>query len=145
MRTPCRVWTGGKNSGGYGHIRVYGRKTYTHRAMFEYFNGPIPQGMCVLHRCDVRACCEISHLFLGTNAENMADRGAKARSAIGEQNGSAKLTDVQAVEIFHAYQRGDKSRADLATKYDIGLTTVDSIVNRTERFAWIAVNHKGTQ
>jgi len=132
--------------------------TITHREIWQHFNGPIPPNLCVLHRCDVRACVNIKHLFLGTNAENVADRVSKGRSARGdrhgsrlhpesrprgEQNGRATITDEQAVEILHAYQRGDTSHRELATKYDIGATTVYRIVNRTERFAWLAVNSAG--
>ena len=50
-----------------------------HRLMWEQKNGPVPDGLFVLHRCDVRACCNPDHLFLGTPLDNMQDMHAKGR------------------------------------------------------------------
>jgi HNH endonuclease len=63
--------------------------------------GPIPEGLQVLHRCDVRNCIEPTHLFLGTNADNMADKVAKGRQSHpqGENHGGVKLTEAQVREI----------------------------------------------
>lgn len=79
----CRLWTGKKDKDGYGKITYRGRYLRAHRAAWEDANGPIPDGKQVLHECDVRACVEDDHLFLGTNAINMADRNAKGRQARG--------------------------------------------------------------
>ena len=75
----CRLWTGAVSRNGYGAVKLHGRMTSAHRAAWTYARGPIPTGMFVLHRCDVRRCCEPEHLFLGAQADNMRDMSAKGR------------------------------------------------------------------
>jgi hypothetical protein len=57
----------------------HGKDVTVHRLVWEEANGPIPDGLHVLHRCDVPACCNIDHLFLGTPADNLRDQIAKGR------------------------------------------------------------------
>lgn len=89
----CLEWTGGTNDKGYGKIGVEDKKTvYVHRLAWAITNGPIPSGLKVLHHCDNPPCCEAEgddHLFLGTQAENLADMTAKGRRGT---NGSEKKT-----------------------------------------------------
>lgn len=76
----CWIWMGCINKQtGYGDLTYQYRRLSAHRAAWEAFNGPIPEGMHVLHRCDVRACCNPHHLFLGTNNGNIADSMRKGR------------------------------------------------------------------
>jgi hypothetical protein len=77
---PCWLWTGTTNGVGYGQIRIDGKRWTTHRLAWTLAYGPIPEGMCVLHRCDTRACCNPEHLFLGTVADNNRDMGKKGRA-----------------------------------------------------------------
>jgi hypothetical protein len=80
----CLLWAGITDIDGYGIIHsgtCKGRNLRAHRVAWELTNGPIPAGMHVLHRCDNRPCIEPSHLFLGTQADNMADKKAKGRSS----------------------------------------------------------------
>jgi HNH endonuclease len=72
--TGCLIWAGAK-SGSYGYL-TFG----VHRLAWEHANGPIPEGMQVLHKCDEPRCCNPDHLFLGTQAENMADKVRKGRA-----------------------------------------------------------------
>lgn len=55
------------------------RHYLAHRASYEEFIGPIQEGLHVLHRCDVRPCCNPTHLFIGTNQDNINDSVAKGR------------------------------------------------------------------
>lgn len=123
----CWLWSGPLDKDGYGK---YGSKRRPHRVAYELANGPIPAGLYVCHSCDTRACCNPSHLFLGTNQENLADRDAKGRTARGERCGAAKLTQSQVNEIR---QLGDTQRA-LAKRYGVSFQHVNRIVKGK---AWI--------
>lgn len=77
----CWLWTARIGGNGYGSITTPGgsRKEQAHRVSYKDFIGPIPAGMCVLHKCDVRACVNPNHLWLGTKKDNTADMDAKGR------------------------------------------------------------------
>lgn len=77
----CWLWTGYGHSRGYGHIRFRGRQEFAHRLSYAAFNGPIPKGMFICHRCDVRVCVNPDHLFAATPDDNIRDRERKGRGA----------------------------------------------------------------
>ena len=85
--TGCLLWTGALYTNGYGAIRTGRTTRLTHRAAYELWVGEIPQGLCVLHKCDVRSCISPKHLFLGTNKDNMQDCLNKGRFATGDRHG----------------------------------------------------------
>ena len=72
----CLEWTGNVQPRGYGMVRVGSRTDgsrrmmLAHRRAFELANGPIPEGMQVMHLCNNKLCCNPDHLRLGTNSEN---------------------------------------------------------------------------
>lgn len=83
----CWNWTGAKYRGGYGHFRrkVNGKwKMYkAHRYSYEYFHGPITEGLIVLHTCDNPSCVNPSHLRQGTFKENSQEMVQKGRKKHG--------------------------------------------------------------
>lgn len=83
----------------YGNLEHDGRMISAHRFSYQTFVGPIPAGMHICHRCDVPACANPEHLFLGTAGDNMADKCAKGRQPKGEQIHAAKLTEAQVIAI----------------------------------------------
>ena len=87
----CIEWTGATNKKGYGSIGDGNGKTMlTHRLAWELANGPIPEGMKVLHHCDNPPCCNVEKcLFLGTDADNSDDKWSKGRG----NNGRAQRAD----------------------------------------------------
>lgn len=86
----CWMWVGATvHPMPYGRIQSAGRYLLAHRVSYEINVGPIPKGLCVLHRCDNPRCVRPDHLFLGTRSDNAADRHAKGRSRGGSNRGAA--------------------------------------------------------
>ena len=75
----CWVWTRCVNSTGYGSIGVDGKMVNVHRFSWRLHFGEIPKGQYVLHKCDVRACVNPQHLFLGSQLQNIRDGQGKGR------------------------------------------------------------------
>jgi predicted XRE-type DNA-binding protein len=98
----CHLFqAGAQTRSGHRMIWNQGRMHLAHRIAWELERGPIPEGICVLHRCDNPPCVRVDHLFLGTVGDNNADRDAKGRQVAlrGEEHGSAKLTEEQVAAI----------------------------------------------
>lgn len=88
--TGCWLWLVGWKRDKYGKVNKGGRAiTEAHRMFYQHFNGEIPSGLYVCHKCDTPSCCNPSHLFLGTHADNMADMVRKGRSRQGRKEKAA--------------------------------------------------------
>jgi hypothetical protein len=79
----CREWSGSRDPRGYGRVGWRGKVVLTHRLAWELAHGAIPSGLLVLHHCDNPPCCEPSHLFIGTQSDNIQDMLAKGRGPWG--------------------------------------------------------------
>jgi hypothetical protein len=109
----CWLWTGKLHNTGYGVHRPVGRiEVTTHRFSWELHFGPIPEGKCVLHRCDVRNCVRPDHLFLGTRRDNMEDAAAKGRMR------SRRFSVQQREEILRRF-KGGESQTSLAEEFGV--------------------------
>jgi hypothetical protein len=125
----CWEWSGARLPRGYGVIRVHGEQMKAHRYAWQLFCGPIPDGLWVLHRCDNPPCVNPKHLFLGTHADNVADKVAKGRHTKGEQFRQAKLTDA-AVHQIRTLRAQGMSIHNIGRRFGIGKSSVSRIVRR---------------
>lgn len=125
----CWLWTGAKTTkDGYGvRYTKFGRRQ-AHRVAWELYRGPIPEGMLVLHHCDVRLCVNPAHLFIGTNDDNMADMVAKCRSPLGERNSSSKHTREVVTALIESYTAGgNRALRRRARELNVGVSTAYGI------------------
>lgn len=121
--TECAEWLSTRNRLGYGTMKVAGKTKLAHRVSYERSVGSIPEGLCVLHRCDNPPCINPGHLFLGTRYDNTQDMISKGRmrKAHGESHTSAKLTLEQVLKI-----REDKRSGNvLAIEYGVNRSTIN--------------------
>lgn len=133
----CRVWTKSCDTSGYGHVRFQGRLQSTHRVVWIKAHGPIPEDVCVLHHCDNPPCGELTHLFLGSQLDNIEDRHNKGRTSRasrnrGSRNPVVRLTEEQVREI----RTSSESGCALARRLGVHPMTV-SDVRRRKTWEWL--------
>ncbi len=128
----CWLWTANVNYKGYGQFVFDGVDMGAHRASYRIYIGNIPQGMCVLHRCDVPCCVNPAHLFLGTIIDNNLDKKLKGREGDkkGEKNGRAKLTFEQVQQIKKRYECRSPKHGGvvLAKEYGVSKGLISHII-----------------
>lgn len=119
----CWEYVGNKDSYGYGQMRITlsdgkNNKRLVHRIVYQCFNGKTK--LCVLHRCDNRSCINPSHLFAGTQAENVKDMIFKKRNVIvrGEKRSQSKLKDSDVLKIKALINEGVLFK-DIAAKFKV--------------------------
>ena len=123
----CWEWQWGKTTAGYGVFRTNNKLVLAHRFAWSLVNGPIPGGLFVCHHCDNPSCVRPSHLFVGTQKDNMRDCVSKGRQARGERTPLAKLRAADVLSIRDAYEKGESQQA-LAQTYNMGRASISLIV-----------------
>ena len=129
LETGCWEWQGRKDGRGnckYGVIDIDSARHLVHRVVYAEINGPIPNGMGVLHRCDNPPCCNPDHLFLGTQLVNIRDAKAKGRVSHGSSRHNAKLTERDVHAIVASINSGE-GNTDIASRYAVAHQTIHNI------------------
>lgn len=125
----CWLWTGAIHRCGYGTFSHNGG-SLAHRTSYQIFRGETG-GLHVLHKCDVRCCVNPDHLFLGTNADNVADKVAKGRARGGGRKGSShhasKLSEAEIETIKTACASGETQQSQ-ADRFGVSQPTINEIV-----------------
>lgn len=138
----CWLWTGAVNKDGYGKLTVDSKDTTAHRWSWQLHNGPIPNGLHVLHRCDVPGCVNPAHLFVGDTQANVDDMWAKGRrgklrggSMPNEVNPNAIFSDRQIAEMRKAREISCETNKALAKRFGISESHFSHVVRGLVRRA----------
>lgn len=128
---PCWLWTAALFDRGYGAFRLDGQQRRAHVVSYKWHVGPVPEGLSVLHCCDVRRCIRPDHLFVGTQKDNIQDAISKGRMANGTRNGMyvqdlTTLTDIQVQRIHQLAAQGGR-HSDIADQFGISQPMVSRI------------------
>ncbi len=150
-QTECWIWEGNTNPNGYGLMTGYHKVRLAHRlSWIKHHKRDIPDGMGVLHHCDVPPCVRPDHLFLGTQRDNVRDMIEKGRAYQGHHPWSYKpkptirgtrhpkavLNEDSVREIRARYRSGGVSERGLAAEYGVGRQTITRVLKRTS-WAWL--------
>jgi hypothetical protein len=122
----CWEWLGYRNREDYGMFGLHPAGVFrAPRVMYYLATGVQPGGLHVCHKCDAPSCCNPAHLFLGTDADNAADRDVKGRLGPreGVNNGRAKLTEKQVLEI----RASNASLVTLAARYGVCYVSISQV------------------
>jgi hypothetical protein len=135
LETKCWDWSRATTTLGYGHIRYNDYDYLTHRLFWVLHNGPIPKGLCVLHKCHRPVCCNPDHLKLGTKRENTHDCIASGRLKPGGEVNRGGQVSSRLSESDVANIRGlTRSRpygllTDLARLYGVSNSSIEAIAH----------------
>lgn len=130
----CIEWRGAKTGFGYGKRKINGKSLMTHRLAWERANGPIPNGMCVLHRCDNPPCINPDHLFIGTHGDNNRDCYQKGRRRIASKPAVTEQTAVRLKML-----KGVISQQSLHKALGVSQSYIKNIMDGV-RFAHVTAN-----
>jgi hypothetical protein len=100
-----------------------------HRIAWEIEHDPIPDGLLVLHKCDVKCCVNVQHLYLGTVQDNVIDRDTRGRKAYGQGHGNTGLTEDMVREIHELAWSGVTAQ-NIGEMFRVSNTTVYRIKHR---------------
>lgn len=130
----CWEWTAAKDKDGYGWFGYKGRLLGAHRIAYILFIEEIPEGKCVLHKCDNPSCVNPEHLYVGTHKQNSRDRDVKNRTARGLKNGFGKYPFSLVTKIRKEYSEG-LTYNEIHTRHNVSMGWISQVVRRKLRIS----------
>lgn len=124
----CWNWKAGCFDTGYGAFRFNGKQAKASRIAWIFTNGDIPKNLYVLHHCDNKKCCNPSHLFLGTNGDNIRDYISKGHTLSGRIK---KLNKADRLRVIELCASKKISQGDIAKMFKVCRGTISSVYNKT--------------
>lgn len=125
----CWEWTAAADLKGYGRFVPHRKVWCAHRWSYDQWNGPVPEGHSVLHRCDNPPCVNPGHLFTGTHADNSADMRAKGRSCTGSRNPRATISWTIAREARRMYAAGGITNREIAERFGVRKAVIQAVTS----------------
>jgi HNH endonuclease/Helix-turn-helix len=116
-KTPCWLWDGSQSADGYGYLARGGYRGTAHGYFYRKTIGPVPEGLELDHKCDVKLCCNPTHVHPVTHKENIR------RSRV------AKLSPDKVRAIKTLYEARKFTQRQIAKLYSITQAQVSHIVN----------------
>ena len=144
LNSGCWIWSLAHFNNGYGAVSNRGERL-AHRMSYRAFVGPIPDGAFVCHKCDTPSCVNPSHLFTGSQSENMRDMVRKGRHGLsnnphksalcgnriqrlsGSKAPRAALSGAQVKSIRSRASSGE-GLAEMAMEYGVSRETIRRVV-----------------
>ena len=119
----CWNWKAGKFASGYGQFKAQGKNLKSHRVAWELLKGPISEGKQCLHKCDNRECCNVDHLYIGTQSNNNLDMHTRNPGQYGRVS---RVGSDGIILIRKLYNEG-VSVKDIAKRFDHGVRHIRKI------------------
>lgn len=139
----CWEWMASKNKKGYGSFGTGDRRTsLAHRVSWVLNVGIIPEGFYVLHKCNNPGCVRPSHLYLGTQLDNMNDRKRTTGYNLHGENNPFSRFSVEDIRNIRELSNQGKSRTEIAEFYECSITAISSIA-RGKTWAEMELSEKG--
>lgn len=130
----CWNWIGKiRSTDGYGVLSIDSKERRSHRLSWEMMNGKIPEGHVICHSCDNPKCVRPSHLFLGTQAENLTDMRNKGRNRFsfkGSKHPHAKFSEREINVIRGIYLTQNITQSEIARRFNTSQQSINRIINR---------------
>lgn len=122
----CWLWQASLIGDGYGHFHVNRVGVLAHRYSYELFNGVIPDGYIIRHKCNIRRCVNPAHLIIGTQKDNVNDAVYQKRHCHGVTHGCSILSEKDVTRI----RTSKLTTREIAVQYNISYHTAWDIIKR---------------